>query len=76
MRDPRPLNPMDPDVRKLALIELSLQRDMPWAAIAAALRVRDRNEAKKLKAELEKRVRAKQYAAAPPAPEEGCDGAR
>lgn len=60
----RPLDPNDPDVRKLALIELALSRGMPWTAIAAALGARDKQEAKKVKAELERRVRAKQLSLA------------
>lgn len=58
----RPLDPNDPDVRKLALIELALQRNVPWAVIATALKAKDKAHAKKIKAELEKRVNAKQYA--------------
>ncbi len=60
----RPLDPDDPDVRKLALIELALARGMPWTAIAAALQVKDKQEAKRVKAELERRVKAKQLAVA------------
>ncbi len=60
----RPLDPDDPDVRKLALIELALARGMPWTAIAAALRVKDKQEAKRVKAQLEQRVKAKQLAVA------------
>jgi hypothetical protein len=60
--DIRPLDPRDPDVQKLALIELALSRNMPWTAIAAALGAKDKAAAKKIKAELEKRVKAKQLA--------------
>lgn len=64
-REIRPLDPNDPDVRKLALIEVALQRNMPWGAIAQALGARDKQHAKKIKAQLEKRVRGKQTAAVP-----------
>lgn len=58
---PRPLNPADPDVRKLALIELARQRGMPWTAIATALGAKDKAHAKKIRAELQKRVNANQH---------------
>lgn len=58
--DIRPLDPNDPDVRKLALIELALSRGMPWTAIATALGATDKQHAKRMKAELERRVKAKQ----------------
>lgn len=64
-REIRPLDPNDPDVRKLALIEVALQRNMPWSMIARALGVQDKQQAKRIKAQLEKRVRARQTAAAP-----------
>lgn len=73
----RPLDPHDPDVRRLALIELAQQRGMPWAAICAALGARDKNHAKKIKVDLERRIRAKRYAVSPtPVPERMRDGAR
>lgn len=56
----KPLNPADPDTRKLALIELALSRGMPWAAVARALKVKDKAAAKRVKRELEARVRARQ----------------
>lgn len=59
----RPLDPNDPDVRKLALIELALQRNVPWAVVATALKAKDKQHAKKIRAELQRRVNAKQYAA-------------
>ena len=77
----RPLDPNDPDVRKLALIELAHERGMPWSAIAAVLGVRDKQAAKKLRDQLARRVKAKQLApaasaAAAPVPEGACDDVR
>lgn len=69
-REIRPLDPNDPDVRKLALIEVALQRNMPWSMIARALGVQDKQQAKRIKAQLEKRVRGKQTN---PAPASDCE---
>lgn len=57
----RPLDPNDPDVRKLALIELALQRSVPWLVIVTALKAKDKAHAKKIRAELQRRVNAKQF---------------
>lgn len=75
--DIRPLDPNDPDVRKLALIDLALARGMPWAAVAKALGVQSKTQAKKVRADLERRVKAKQLAPAGPQPVigGGCDDA-
>ena len=66
--DIRPLDPNDPDVRKLALIDLALSRGMPWAAVAKALGVEGKTQAKKVRADLERRVKAKQLAPTGPRP--------
>ena len=70
--DIRPLDPNDPDVRKLALIDLALSRNMPWAAVAKALGVQSKMQAKKVRADLERRVKAKQLAPAESAPVDTC----
>lgn len=72
-REIRPLDPGDPDVRRLALIELALQRGMPWSAIATALGARDKQHAKQIKARLEKRVRGKQTSPARSTTATGCE---
>lgn len=56
----KPLDPDDPDVRKLALIELALHRGMPWTAVAKALGVRDKRAAKRVRDQLARRVKLKQ----------------
>jgi hypothetical protein len=67
----RPLDPDDPDVRKLALIDLAVQRGVPWGSIAAVLGAVDKQRAKKIRAQLEKRIKAKQRAV--PAASELCE---
>jgi hypothetical protein len=64
----RPIDPDDPDVRKLAYIEVARQRGMPWKMIAAALKVPDEYAAKRLRRELAHRIRLKQAGIADPPP--------
>lgn len=67
----RPIDPGDPDIRKLAMIELAWTRGIPWTAIATSLGVRDKRAAKRIRNDLERRIRLKQHA--PVTPEEGAE---
>lgn len=58
----RPIDPAWPEARKLALIQVALNAGMPWAAVARALKVATAGEAKKIKRELERKVRQRQLA--------------
>lgn len=52
----RELDPNDPDVQRLASIELARGRGMPWATIAQLLSLPDKRTAKRLYRELQRRV--------------------
>lgn len=56
----RPIDTNDPDVQKLAVIEIAWQRGIPWSAIAATLGLRDKRAAKRMRNDLDKRIRLKQ----------------
>lgn len=58
-----PIDPDWPEARQLALIEISLRQGMPWAAVATALGVPDKRAAKRMRRDLEHRVRLRQMTA-------------
>lgn len=58
----KPIDPDWPEARQLTMIGLALGRGMPWAAVARALGVADKRAAKRLRRELEHRVRLRQLA--------------
>lgn len=58
----RPIDPAWPEVRKLALIATALDNGRTWAEVASVLRAGSVGEAKKIRRELERKVRARQAA--------------
>lgn len=61
----RPLDPADPDVRKLAMIDLARQRGATWAVVARVLHVHGVTTpaaAKKYRNRLAREVRRRQFA--------------
>jgi hypothetical protein len=58
----RPISPDWPEARVCARIDLALRMGIPWSVIAADLGVAGKREAKRLRRDLEHKVRLRQLA--------------